>query len=267
MDVKTAFLNAELMEDIYVQQAEGYVDRNYPDHVYKLRKALYGLKQAPRAWYETFKGVLESPNFKFMRVESDHAVFMVRNELSTVYLALYVDDMAIFGDDEFLIAEIKSKLSATYEMKDLGIAKRFLGLEISRNSDGDVIISQEYYLRRVLQRFGMQDAKPACTPMDPSLKLRKRAEDPDETTSPKDQSLSDGTLYHEIISSLNHAAVYSRLDISFTISKLSQYLSDPSETHMAAAKHVLRYIVGTVNLRQVYSARESLKLSWFADAS
>src|SRR5213075_3460961 len=89
----------------------------------------------------------------FKRIESDHAVFVLRTELSTVYLALFVDDMAIFGDDEILIGEIKAKLSSHFKMKDLGIMKRFLGLEIERNSLGDVIVSQKRYIERVLERF------------------------------------------------------------------------------------------------------------------
>jgi hypothetical protein len=219
---------------------------------------MYGLKQSAHEWYGTIKSKLESFDLECVRLESDHAVFIIRNELSTIYLAIYVDDIAIFGDDAVLISEIKSKLSSSFEMKDLGIAKRFIGLDISRNSDGDVIISQEYYLRRVLERFGMQDAKPAYTPMNPSLKLRKR-QDGDNP--------ADATLYREIVGSLNHAAIYSRPDISFAISKLSQFMSDPSDTHMAAAKHLMRYIVGTITFRQIYSASKPLKLECFADAS
>ena len=104
----------------------------------------------------------------------------------------------------------------------------------------------------------MQDAKPVYTPMDPSLKLRKR-QDGDNST--------DATLYREIIGSFNHAAIYSRADIAFTISRLSQFMSDPLDIHMAAAKHLMRYIVGTIALRQVYSANRPLKLECFSDAS
>jgi hypothetical protein len=169
-----------------------------------------------------------------------------------------VDDILIFGDDKALISDIKAKLSSTFEMKDLGLAKRFIGLDISRNADGDVIISQEHYLRRCLERFGMQDAKPVYTPMDPSLKLHKRQDGENST---------DATLYREIIGSFNHAAIYSRPDIAFSVSKLSQFMSDPTDIHMAAAKHLMRYIVGTLHYQQVYSANKPLKLECFADAS
>src|SRR5436189_3416833 len=152
MDAVTAFLNSVLKETIYVKQAEGFIDPEHPDWVYLLGKALYGLKQSALEWYNTLKAVLESDELQFKRIESDHAVFMVRTELSMVYLALFVDDMAIFGDDEVLIGEIKAKLSSHFKMKDMGIMKRFLGLEIERNSFGDVIVSQRRYIERVLER-------------------------------------------------------------------------------------------------------------------
>ena len=222
---------------------------------------MYGLKQSAYEWYNTLKAVLESAELQFKRIESDHAVFIVRTELSTVYLALFVDDMAIFGDDEVLIEEIKAKLSSHFKMKDLGIMKRFLGLEIERNSCGDVIISQRRYIERVLERFGMQDCKPAHTPLPINIRLRKRDYDPDNPDPPADQ-----TLYHEIIGSLNHPAQWSRPDVVNAISKLSQYLHDPSVNHLTAAKHLLRYFKSIIHLRQVYSANQSPKLVGYADA-
>ena len=261
MDAVTAFLNSILKETIYVKQAEGFVDPEHPNWVYLLRKALYGLKQSAFEWYNTLKAVLESAELQFKRIESDHAVFLIRTELSTVYLALFVDDMAIFGDDEVLIGEIKAKLSSHFKMKDMGIMKRFLGLEIERNSFGDVIISQKRYIERVLERFGMQDCKPAYTPLPTNIRLRKRDYDPDNPDPPADQ-----TLYREIIGSLNHPAQWSRPDVASAISKLSQYLHDPSVNHLTAAKHLLRYFKGTIHFRQIYSANQSPKLVGYADA-
>ena len=261
MDAVTAFLNSYLKETIYVKQAEGFVDPEHLDWVYLLNKALYGLKQSAFEWYNTLKAVLESAELQFKRIESDHAVFIIRTELSTVYLALFVDDMAIFGDDEVLIEEIKGKLSSHFKMKDLGIMKRFLGLEIERNSSGDVIISQRRYIEHVLDRFGMQDCKPAYTPLPTNIRLRKRDYDPDNP-----DPAADETVYREIIGSLNHPAQWSRPDIVNAISKLSQYLHDPSVNHLTAAKHLLRYFKNTIHFRQVYSANQSPKLVGYADA-
>ena len=105
--------------------------------------------------------------------------------------------------------------------------KRFLGLEIERNSFGDVIVSQKRYIERVLERFRMQDCKPAYTPLPTNIRLHKRDYDPDNPDPPADQ-----TLYREIIGSLNHPAQWSRPDMVNAVSKLSQYLHDLSVNHL-----------------------------------
>ena len=261
MNIIMTFLNNVLKEIIYIKQVEEFVDLEHSDWVYLLRKVLYELKQFTFEWYNIFKVVLESVELQFKCIESDHVVFMIRNELSMMYLALFVNDIIIFEDDEVLIEEIKIKLSSHFKMKDLGIMKRFLGLEIERNSCGDVIISQRRYIEHVLERFGMQDCKPAYTPISINIRLRKRDYDPDNPDPPADQA-----LYREIIGSLNHPAQWSRPDIANAISKLSQYLHDPSINHLTAAKHLLRYFKNTIHFRQVYSANQPPKLIGYADA-
>ena len=264
MDVITAFLNSLLREKIYVRQPEGFVDKDHPEWVCLLNRALYGLKQSALYWYDTFRAVLESPELEFKRVESDHAVFMIRNEMSTVFLALHVDDISIFGDDEALITSIKEKLSAHFKMKDLGIMKRFLGLDISTDGNGDISVSQKRYLQKVLHRFGMESCKPAATPFPSHAQhLHKRDYDLGHPDPEGDQS-----LYHEIVDSLNHTAVWTRRDIAHSISKLSQFLHDPSIVHVNTAKHLLRYIKGTVDLHLKYSGRsnQSPRLDGYADA-
>jgi hypothetical protein len=261
MDVVTAFLNSPSSAKVLAQQPEGYIHPDFPDHVLLLLKTLYGLKQSAFDWYNTFKGVLTGPNLMFKRIESDHAVFIVQHKGSIVYLALFVDDMLIIGNDKAFIAEVKSKLSAHFKMKDMGITKRFLGMEINRNTNGDVILSQCHYIERMLQRFGMQDCKPVYTPLDKNTQLHKRDYDPSNPDPPADQ-----TLYREIIGSINHPTIWTRPDVSNTVSKLSQYLHDPSIHHMAAAKRLLRYFKATSHFTLTYSASESLKLVGYADA-
>ncbi len=118
-----------------------------------------------------------------------------------------------------------------------GISNQFLGLEIERNSNGDVLISQGHYLKRILKWLGIEDCKPDYTPLEPGTHFRRRHHnlaEPDESAEP--------TLYQEIIGSINHLAVWSRPDIANTVSKLARYIHDPSVEHMAAAKCLLWYI-------------------------
>jgi hypothetical protein len=145
MDVNTAFLYSFLDELIYVEQPEGFAVPGKEDYVCLLRKALYGLKQSPRAWFHVIPEVLT--DFDFKQSESDPCIWIhenTRGELT--YIALYVDDLIIAGENEAEIATIKQRLSERFEMKDLGIAKKFLGMEIEYVSDGSIKIHQNQYI-------------------------------------------------------------------------------------------------------------------------
>jgi hypothetical protein len=144
MDVNTAFLNSDLDEVVYVEQPEGFVVPGKEDYVFLLRKALYGLKQSPRAWFQLIATVLV--NFDFQQSESDPCIFVHKNASDEcTYIALYVDDLIIAGDNEEDIATIKRCLSERFDMKDLGIARRFLAIEIEYRKDGSIKIHQNRY--------------------------------------------------------------------------------------------------------------------------
>ena len=130
MDVKNAFLNGDLTEEVYMQPPPGY--NHPPNKVCKLRRALYGLKQAPRAWFAKFSTVIG--DFGFTSSPYDSALFVRKTERGSILLFLYVDDMIITGDDLAGISDLKQSLSAHFEMKDLGSFSYFLGLEISSAS-------------------------------------------------------------------------------------------------------------------------------------
>lgn len=143
-------------------------------------------------------------------------------------------------------------------MTDLGFPSTFLGLSISRDTDGSITMNQSGYIDRMLTRFRMTDAIPAKTPLDHSLPLLKST--PDEERSPL-------TLYQEIIGSLNHLAVFSRPDISNSVSQLSQFLQNPSASHLKAARHVLRYLKRTRDYSITYRHSQRLIILGFADAN
>ena len=139
MDVNTAFLNSDLDEVVYVEQPEGYEVPGKEDYVCLLRKALYGLKQSPRAWFRLIAEVLV--DFDFQQSESDPCIFVHKNANGErTYIDLYVDDLIIAGDNEDDISTIKLRLSERFDMKDLGMARRFLGIEIEYGKDGSIKI-------------------------------------------------------------------------------------------------------------------------------
>ena len=137
MDVKTAFLNGELDEEIYMEQPEGFVLKGQESKVCKLVKSLYGLKQAPKQWHEKFDHTLLTHGFKIN--ESDKCVYIKNSDKTCVIVCLYVDDMLIMGSDKDVINKTKKMLNSNFDMKDLGQADVILGIQIKRNGEGYVL--------------------------------------------------------------------------------------------------------------------------------
>ena len=173
MDVKTAFLNGDLDKDIYMHQPDGYrVSGGEEQHVWKLQKSLYGLKQAGRAWNKTMDAALI--NMGFRPTHSDSCVYVMRDDDSVMYLLVYVDDLLLVASDADQLASVKAQLSSRFEMKDMGEAQFILGVQIRRDrARRQLHLSQAEYIRTVLERFDMQECKPAASPMATGVKLLK----------------------------------------------------------------------------------------------
>jgi hypothetical protein len=171
MDVKTAFLNRELEEEIYVDQPEGFVVKGQERMVCKLVKSLYGLKQAPKQWHDKFNRTLAYG--VFVTNEADKCVYYRYGGGEGVILCLYVDGILIFGTSLGVIKEVKAFLSQKFEMKDLGEADVILNIKLIKGENGGVTLSQTHYVENMLSRFGYSNSKPAPTPYNASLVLRK----------------------------------------------------------------------------------------------
>uniref|UniRef100_A0A2N9F7S6 Integrase catalytic domain-containing protein n=1 Tax=Fagus sylvatica TaxID=28930 RepID=A0A2N9F7S6_FAGSY len=250
MDVKNAFLNGDLTEEVYMQAPPGYSD--YPDKVCLLRRALYGLKQAPRAWFAKFSSIVHQ--FGFSSSSHDTALFIRRSDKGMILLLLYVDDMIITGDDHSGISDFKLFLHQQFEMKDLGHLSYFLGLEVSSDSTG-YYLSQAKYASDLLSRAGLTDTKVVSTPLEMNARL-----------TPLDGTpLSDATLYRQLVGSLVYLTV-TRPDIAHAVHLVSQFLSAPHSTHYAAVLHILRYIKGTMFHGLHFSAHSTLDLCAYSDA-
>jgi transposase InsO family protein len=256
MDVNTAFLNSDIEETVYVEQPEGYEVPGKEDFVCLLRKTLYGLKQSPRAWFQLIASVLV--DFDFQQCESDPCIFIHKNDKGEqTYIALYVDDLLIAGDNDEDIATIKRRLSERFEMKDLGIASKFLGMEIEYGEDGSIKIHQNQYIRQLLERHGMHDCSPVTTPMDTSVKLA--------AINASTEAAGDPHEYASIVGGLMFAACVTRPDIMCAVGQLSQFLNNPSSKHLLAAKRVLRYLQGTSTYGIMYRP-PPLRLQGYSDA-
>ena len=242
LDVKTAFLHGELEEDIYMEQPEGFVIPEKEKLVCKLKKSLYGLKQSPRQWYKRFDTFMLSQGFK--RSNYDSCVYLKTVKGSTICLLLYVDDMLIAAQSMSDINEVNKQLSNESEMKDLGAAKKILGMEISRDRPfGKVYLSQKGYIDKVLRRFNMHNAKPVSTPLAAHFKLSSAL----CPKSDADIEYMSRVLYSSAVGSLIYAMVCSRPDLSYALSVVSRYMANPGKEHWKAVQWIFRYLRGTSN--------------------
>ncbi|GJY40787.1 zinc finger, CCHC-type containing protein [Tanacetum coccineum] len=170
MDVKTAFLNGDLDEEVYMKQPEGFVMPGNEHKVCKLVKSLYGLKQAPKQWHQKFDEVVLSSGF--LLNQSDKCVYSKFDSSGKgVIICLYVDDMLIFGTDQSQVDKTKKFLSSKFSMKDMGEADVILGIKIKRENKG-IVITQSHYIEKILKKFNREDCSPVSTPMDPVEKLK-----------------------------------------------------------------------------------------------
>jgi hypothetical protein len=171
MDIKIAFINGELEKEIYMDQVDSFAVKGQEGMVCKLLKFLYGLKQAPKQWHEKFDKTLTSVGF--IVNEADKCVYYHFGVGEGVILCLHVDDILIFGTRLNVIKEVKEFLSQNFEMKDLGVADVIFNIKLVREGDGGVTLMQSHYVENVLSRFGYSDCKPAPTPYDASMILKK----------------------------------------------------------------------------------------------
>jgi hypothetical protein len=170
MDVKSAFLNGYLNETVFVEQPPGFVDFEFPNHVFKLSKALYGLKQAPRAWYDRLSSFLSEKGFR--RGKIDSTLFIKNTDSDILLVQIYVDDIIFGSTNELLCKEFSESMQNEFEMSMMGELNFFLGLQIKQCKEG-IFICQEKYLNDLLKKFGLMKAKAISTPMATSAKLDK----------------------------------------------------------------------------------------------
>ncbi|GKD29796.1 retrovirus-related pol polyprotein from transposon TNT 1-94, partial [Tanacetum coccineum] len=168
MDVKMAFLNGKLKEEIYVSQPEGFIDQNNPSHVYKLKKALYGLKQAPRAWYDMLSSFLISQQFSKGAVDPTLFTRHAGNDLLPVQM--YVDDIIFASTNTAMCNEFSNQMTTKFKMSMMGQMSFFLGLQISQCPRG-IFINKSKYASEIVKKYGLNSTDSVDTPMIENKKL------------------------------------------------------------------------------------------------
>lgn len=239
MDVKTAFLNGELEEEVYMECPEGVHGKVKPGYACRLVKAIYGLRQSPRVWYQKIHTFFRKHDFH--RSTQDYSLYI--NYDRKILVLIYVDDLVLAAADIKAISWIKNALTNAFEMTDLGELAMFLGLEIQRDRSQRILtLGQQRYINRILQRHGMQDARPSLTPLDPNTRLR--ACPINRPTKAQPVNLE---LYQSAVGSLMYAMLGTRPDLAYGVGLVSQFNHSPQPEHWIAVKRLFRYLVGTKN--------------------
>ncbi|GJY75444.1 retrovirus-related pol polyprotein from transposon TNT 1-94 [Tanacetum coccineum] len=217
MDVKMAFLNGPLKEEVYVSQPEGFIDPEFPDHVYRLKKALYGLKQAPRAWYDKLSSFLIEHGFTKGII--DPTLFTRRHGGDILLVQVYVDDIIFGSTNPDFSKRFANLMKNNFEMSMMGELKFFLGLQVHQSPRG-IFISQSQYAIELLKKHGLDECVSMSTPM-----ATERL-DADLQGTPTDQ-----TTYRRMIGGLMYLTA-SRPDIAFATFVCARYQARPTVKHL-----------------------------------
>lgn len=251
IDVKTAFLNGDLEEEIYMKQPAGY---NWGENiVLKLKKALYGLKQAARAWNIRLTEVLKAHGFEVSL--ADPSFFMLRRGGRRSYILIYVDDGLIAGnkDDVEHIIKIVEK---EFELRRLGAAAFFLGMEIIRDrAMRQIILTQRKYVLTILEKMRMGDTKPRATPMECNAKISKEGGD----------WMEQQHVYAETVGMLMYLATCTRPDLAYSVGVLARFMARPRVEHWRRLKAVVQYLKGTAHLGLLYGP-EATEVEGYSDS-
>ncbi len=256
-----AYLNGVLREDevLYMRQPPRYAAPNAGRRVLHLQKALYGLKQAGQRWYQTFTRILS--DLGFSQCSIDQAMYYKPNVKvgECVVIAVHVDDCTIAASDAKLVEDFKRGLSKNVEVTDLGELHWMLGIEVKRDREaGTIHLSQWVYIDTILCHFNFTDLKPLSLPMDVQSRLMSK-QSPNTLT--KFMAMRD-LLYQEAVGALNWAALATCPDISFAVSTIARFGTNPGPAHWEAMKQIFRYLASTCNLWLLYREQEHALLGY-----
>ncbi|GJZ15626.1 retrovirus-related pol polyprotein from transposon TNT 1-94 [Tanacetum coccineum] len=234
LDVKTVFLHGNLEEEIYMLQPEGFKQKGKDNLVCRLNKSLYGLKQVSRCWYKRFDSFIRS--LEYNRLHADPCAYFKRfGNDDFIILLLYVDDMLVAGPNKDRITKLKAQLAREFEMKYLGPANKILGMQIHQDRvSRKICLSQKSYVKKILQRFNMQDCKPVSTPFPTNVKLSSKM----SPRSEKEKMKMSRVPYATAVGSLMFAMICTRPDIAHAVGVVDSVHGETWESDLIVKRYV-----------------------------
>jgi hypothetical protein len=255
MDIKGAYLNGTLKENLYMRQPDGFNDGS--GRVCHLLKTLYGLKQSGREWNAEFDNKMRKKGYK--RLRADPCVYTRSNQTKIAIVTVWVDDLLLFADSAESMEEIKNDIRTEWEATDMGEPTKIVGIEITQ-SPGQISISQSKSVRSILERQGLADCNPVQMPLDPNVKIKE---------NPDGKEGNRSNAFAQLLGELQFIANATRPDIAFAVNRLASYTANPSMEHQTALKRILRYLSGTRTHGITYKKIPNSPVTFhgFADAS
>jgi transposase InsO family protein len=274
LDVKTAFLNGDLEEEIYMKSPEWYNTTSGPPNdgkVCRLQRSLYGLRQAPRQWNKKIDANLKE--LGFVQSDQEPCVYIKQTNEGIIILALYVDDLVVAATTDRMVDEIRDELSHYFELSDLGHLSWYLGVQVLRNTDTGIIgLSQERYIRDSLVNLEMTTIKPASSPMRSNIDVASLYHAANVVEEEEEASGIRQRLYRKAIGTLMYTMVATRPDIAFAVSFLSRYLDKNGPGHWTMVKRLFGYLLKTADHCLILGRKdgmtdpESIVLTCYVDA-
>ncbi|GJS35143.1 zinc finger, CCHC-type containing protein [Tanacetum coccineum] len=251
MDVKSAFLYGNITEEVYVKQPLGFKDPAPPNKVYRVVKALYGLHQAPRAWYERLSTFLLKHRYR--RGAIDKTLFIKKDRRDIMLVQVYVDDIIFGSTKPSMVKDFEELMQKEFKMSSMGELTFFLGLQVKQTTAG-IFLSQDKYVKDILNKFDFRTIKPASTPIEAHKSLGKDEEGEDV----------DVHLYRSMIGCLMYLTA-SRPDIMFAVCLCARFQVTPKVSHMHAVKRIFRYLKHQPKLGLWYPKDSPFHLEAFLD--
>lgn len=256
-DIKTAFLNGDMVDRVYGRKVKGFRRKLHPKRVWLLNRSLYGSKQGARRWQQHFERTIAA--FDLKPTDSDPAVYTLKNSVGILIIHLHVNDSDVFCSSEILLKSFQSFLNNAYTVKWTQTPTLYLGINFAYDRISQTAsISQKHYIESTLDRFAMTNCNIARTPLPTTMPMTKGSDS--EVIEAKDPP------YQQLVGCLHWIAGSTRPDIAHAVSQLSAFNSCWTTTHWTAAKHVPRYLKGTIDYRIVYGTQDDDSLTVWSDA-
>ena len=252
----SAYLNADIEGEVYVEQPKGYevMSQDGKKLVCRLNRSLYGLRQSGRMWNNLLSEFLSNQGYH--RSLADPCLYTKHIGKNKILILVWVDDLIIAASNSKLMSDIKSSLSDAFSVKDLGVLNYFLGINFQVNDD-NIIMSQTKYVSKMLDKFDMSECKPKSMPCEIDVNNILR-----EVSEP----LDNPKLFRAIVGSLIYVMTCTRPDLCYVVTMLSQHMANPKVIHLSLAKHVLRYLKGTINYGLTFSRVKDVEIIGFTDS-